>query len=369
MTPMLDDSRFMTDARPVEFDESSRATNIRVKIVDPLAGPEWDQMVSRHPDAHFFHTTAWARVLTGTYGHKPFYFVATREEKIVALLPLMEVRSRLSGVRGVSLPFSDFCAPLIFGDEGSAVAAALELGRARGWEHLELRGSTGKSMQSSDSASYYGHTLDLRHSERELFEGCASSVRRALRKAEKSLLAVEVETSLIALQEFYRLHCQTRRGHGLPPQPWTFFKRIHAEVLRYGNGCVIVARQQGKPIAAAVFFHFGKLALYKFGASDAEGAKVRANNLVMWEGIKFWARAGAELLHFGRTDLDQDGLRRFKLSWGSIEESLQYLRFDFRKERWMVVQTESGGHHHRVFRHLPLPMNRVAGAMIYPHLD
>lgn len=368
---MLDDSRLMKKIEPARSGEPPRATKIQVRFVDPLVGSEWDKLVSQHPDAHIFHGAAWARVLAWTYGHKPFYFVATQGEEIVALLPLMEVRSRLSGSRGVSLPFSDFCPPLLFGDAGSekVVAAAVELGRDRGWKYLEIRGSTAKATQASDSASYFVHTLDLRHSERDLFEGCASSTRRALRKAEKSVLAVGFENSLNALAEFYRLHCQTRRNHGLPPPPWAFFKRIHAEILKTGNGCVVIARQQSKPIAAAVFFRRGKHALYKFGASDASAATVRANNLVMWEGIKFWARAGAEFLHFGRTDLDHGGLRRFKRSWGAMERGVQYMRFDFRKELWMLAQTESGGFHHHIFRHLPLPVNRVTGALIYPHLD
>jgi CelD/BcsL family acetyltransferase involved in cellulose biosynthesis len=370
--PAALESNIDPELKPPLQTQRSGQPKIHTRFIDPLSsGNEWDRMVTKHSSAHFFHSAAWARVLARTYGHRPFYLVATQEDKTVALLPLMEVRSRLSGVRGVSLPFSDFCAPLFFGEEGyeTAVAAAVELGRVRGWKHLELRGSAGSTISARGSVSYYTHALDLRHSERELFERCASSVRRGVRKAEGNALAVEIESSRRALREFYRLHCQTRRTHGLPPQPWTFFEYIHDEILQAGNGCVIVARQQGKAIAAAVFFRFGKHSLYKFGASDADAARVRANNLVIWEGIKFWAHSGAEFLHFGRTDPGHDGLRRFKRSWGSIEEPLQYLRFDFRQGRWMVVEQAPLPFQYQLFRHLPLPLNRVAGAMIYPHLD
>lgn len=345
---------------------------IHTRFVDPLsAGNEWDRMVAKHPDAQFFHGAAWARVLAQAYGHKPYYLVATKEDTIRALLPLMEVRSRLNGVRGVSLPFSDFCAPLFFGDEGyqTTMAAAVELGRARGWKHLELRDSSGSPLPASGAASYYAHTLDLRRSEKELFAGCASSLRRALRKAENNALAVEVESSRGALEEFYRLHCQTRRRHGLPPQPWRFFEYILSEVLQAGKGWVVLIRRKGRPTAAAVFFRRGRHALYKFGASDANAGNLRANNLVIWEGIKFLVRSGAEFLHFGRTDLDHDGLRRFKLSWGAIEAPLRYLRFDFRKGEWMFGQSGPQRFHPQIFKYLPLPLNRVAGAMIYPHLD
>ncbi len=375
--PALLESDIDPKARlPLQIQRSGQP-KFHARFIDPFSsGTEWDRMVTKHSGAQFFHSAAWARVLARTYGHKSFYLVATREDKVLALLPLVEVRSRLSGVRGVSLPFSDFCTPLLFGDgefgdEGyeTVIAAAIELGRARRWKHLELRGSAGSAISAPGPASYYTHALDLRHSEKELFEGCANSVRRALRKAEKSFLAIEIESSRGALQEFYRLHCQTRRRHGLPPQPWTFFEHIHAEILQAGNGCVILARQQGRAIGGAVFFRLGKQVLYKFGASNTQAGRVRANNLVIWEGIRFWAHGGAEFLHFGRTDVEHEGLRRFKLSWGAIEQPLQYLRFDFRTGRWMVVESGSRRFSNRIFRHLPLPLNRVAGAMIYPHLD
>ena len=55
---------------------------------------------------------------------------------------------------------------------------------------------------------------------------------------------------------------------------------------------------------------------------------MRANNLVMWQGIQFLARNGAEKLHFGRTEQENEGLRRFKLSWNTQEETIDYFRVD-----------------------------------------
>ncbi len=83
-----------------------------------------------------------------------------------------------------------------------------------------------------------------------------------------------------------------------------------------------------RPIAAAIFFRFGRNALYKYGASDKRFQALRANNLVMWQGIQFLARNGAEKLHFGRTEQENEGLRRFKLSWNTQEETIDYFRID-----------------------------------------
>jgi len=62
-------------------------------------------------------------------------------------------------------------------------------------------------------------------------------------------------------------------------------------------------------------------------------------------------------------------LRRFKLSWGTKEEMLEYFRFDLKPNMWVNSRRNASELHNQLFRRLPLAVNRVAGALIYPHLD
>src|ERR1700737_24576 len=98
-----------------------------------------------------------------------------------------------------------------------------------------------------------------------------------------------------------------------------------------------------KPVASAVFFHAGNAALFKFGASDERTQEFRGSNLVMWEGIKRLVGKGLKTLHFGRTSLSDDGLRRFKLSWGTDEEMIQYFRFAFGPSMWVNNGRKASG--------------------------
>src|SRR5205823_295553 len=116
----------------------------------------------------------------------------------------------------------------------------------------------------------------------------------------------------------------TRKRHGLPPQPVSFFLNIYEEVIKAGLGFLVMAKSGSRPVAAAVFFHHGKSAVYKFGASDESFQELRGNNLVMWEAIQSLARRGFKTLHFGRTSPANAGLRRFKLAWGTTEETISY---------------------------------------------
>ena len=197
----------------------------------------------------------------------------------------------------------------------------------------------------------------------------SSSVRRAIRKAEKHELKVAVSTSQEAVRDFYRLHVMTRRRHGLPPQSLSFFLHIHDEVVKRQLGFVVLASNGSRAVAGAVFFHFGKKGLYKFGASEEAAREFRGNNLVMWEGIRFLTEQGFEMLHFGRTSLDNDGLRRFKLSWGADEEIIRYSRFPVPNVDAIAPRESVPPLHPRIFRKMPLALNRLAGTMIYPHLD
>jgi Acetyltransferase (GNAT) domain len=345
--------------------------SLQIGILNPVHEPAWDHVIALHRDACCFHTSAWAKVLHQTYGHKPFYLQFSRGRRLAALVPVMEVCSPFTGRRGVCLPFSDSCEPLVFDPEaiGPVRGELLRFAHERRWKYVEIRGSKSFPLASSSTARFYGHRLDLRSGAEEVVGRFASPVRRAIRKAVRSGVSAAVVRNREAVGEFYRLHVQTRRRHGLPPQPASFFLNIYEHIVKAGLGFIVLAHHGSRPIAAAVFFRFGKNALYKYGASDKKFQELRANNLVMWQAIQFLARNGAEKLHFGRTECQNDGLRRFKLSWGTEEEIIDYFRVDPLGRKCLVAAPSHSGFHKEVFARLPLAVNRLAGSMIYPHLD
>ena len=342
-----------------------------MRIVDPVNDPGWDHVVALHRDAGCFHTSVWAKVLHQTYNHQPFYLQFLHGRTLAALVPLMEVRSPFTGRRGICVPFSDACEPLIFDPDATTLLTdqLVRFARGRRWRYLEIRGGKSLRLAASPVAQFYGHTLDLRSGTEELITRFASPVRRAIRKAERSDVSARVVRNRQAIDDFYRLHVQTRRRHGLPPQPISFFVNIYEHIIRPGFGFTVLAHRGSRPIASAIFFRFGKNALYKYGASDKRFQELRANNLVMWQGIQFLARTGAEKLHFGRTARENDGLRRFKLSWDTAEETIDYFRVDSSGRQCLITAPHDSGFHTRIFGRLPLVLNRLAGSMIYPHLD
>jgi len=329
-------------------------------------------MVSGHPDASVFHLSSWSRVLHAAYGHSPCFLVCREPGGApAALLPFNEVKSCLTGKRGVSVPFADLCPPLLFGDQDcrSLFAVIRSLAGERGWSHFEIRGGSLPAPPATPSVSYYVHSLDLTPGPESLSSRFDGSFRQALRKAGREGVTCEVRTDEAALRAYYQLHVRTRRRLGSPPQPWAFFQHLWNECIQPGGGFVVLGQLRGRPVAGAVFLHTGHQAVFKFGACDERHLEVRANNLVMAAAISFLSGKGLQTLHFGRTSLHQTGLRRFKLGWGAVESTLSYYKYDLRQERWVRSVDRAGGWQQPLFSRLPQSLNRLAGRLLYPHLD
>ena len=341
-----------------------------VERLNPLETPGWDAMVEACPGSSIFHTSAWARVLHDTYGYVPIYFARRAADRLLALLPVMEVDSWLTGRRGVSLPFTDDCEPLCLDGAGltDVLQTVMDYAVKRDWRYLECRGGKPMFGDVPASTAFYGHYLSLAGGDEALFAKVESAVRRAVRKAEKEGVTVEFLQSLEAMRTFYDVHCKTRTRHGLPPQPFLFFQKVHEHVVAPKHGYVAIARHQQTPVAANVYFHWGKNVIYKYGASDEAYQQLRANNLVMWEALRRYGRENFEQLHFGRTSLTNQGLRRFKLGWGTTEHSIEYVRYDRRKNEFVTVKDESSGWHSHVFNRMPGFLSKWVGTVLYKHM-
>ena len=133
------------------------------QIVDPTRYPGWDDLILSSGKYSFFHSSAWAKVLSESYGYRPLFFTLFHHDRLLSLIPVMEVRSILTGRRGVSLPFSDDCEPILHNKEHfeTLLNDIIQYGDKRGWKTVELRGGNEFLDGVSPAKWFYGHTLDL----------------------------------------------------------------------------------------------------------------------------------------------------------------------------------------------------------------
>ncbi len=342
---------------------------MRYRITDPTSFPAWNDLLAGCRQHSFFHTSEWARVLCRAYGYRARYLVSLGGGSLRTLVPLMEVNSFLTGKRAVSLPFTDE-SPLVFQDRFDFAAhlkALRDRGRRRGLRYIEWRGGDQYFKGMPPFCRFYVHTLRLHPEERRLLSGFRSSTRRNIRKAAKTGVRVEILNTLDAVGAFYRLNCMTRKVHGLPPQPLRFFRLLHEHVISRGKGFVALASFEGKPVAAGVYLHFGGRAIYKYGASDRRFQHLRANNLVMWQAIRWYAARGYESFSFGRTAPQNTGLLQFKRGWGVSETVVHYYRYELGKDAF-VQEEKPHPFLFELFHRMPEPLLRLMGVLLYRHV-
>jgi len=341
-----------------------------VTRMNPLEHDFWNDLVTASEGYSFFHSSNWAKVLNESYGYSPVYIGSAGESSFRTLVPAMEVRSILTGTRGVSLPFTDYCNP-IGGPENelqNAFDFLVDYGRRAHWRYVELRGLKYFEKDVPGYNAFYHHELQLTEDEESMASAFEDYTRRNIKKAERLGLVAEFSKTLDAVKEFYRLHCMTRKLHGMPPQPFSFFRNVHEYVIAKGFGVVVLVKYEGRNIAGAVFFHLGEQVIFKYSASDRRYQSLRPNNILVWAAINRFAKNGYKSLSFGRTEMSGEGLRRFKNSWGAREEIIKYYHYDLAKNSFVTLARDKTEAYDRIFNKMPVPLLRITGALLYRHM-
>jgi CelD/BcsL family acetyltransferase involved in cellulose biosynthesis len=239
---------------------------------------------------------------------------------------------RIVDVRGeriVTLPFSDYCDPLA--------------GEIDHWQRLTepLVGTHSpftirclhNSLPLADSrfklvnkAKWHG--LDLRSDLDTLWSGLHSSARRAIKKAQKQGVVVQVAQDMEALRAFFELHLGVRKyKYHLLAQPYRFFESIWRRFIDEGHGALMVATYERQIIGGVLFLEWKDGLYYKFNASAPNKLNVRPNDLLIWEGIQYGKARSLTYLDFGLSDWDQEGLVRYKRKFATEEKTISFLRY------------------------------------------
>jgi CelD/BcsL family acetyltransferase involved in cellulose biosynthesis len=338
---------------------------MRTDLLDPCTDDRWEDFVGRAEGATMFHHPRWLRLLAARYRYR-FEAACLLDDsgRVVAGLPWGRIESRLTGKRLVAVPFSDACPPLTDGAPEGDLARAVEEHRQRDGLGLEVRWGMDSLPGAVSVHRYWRHTLALEADADAVAKRARSGIRRGAKKALREGLRFERRTDQRALDAFYRLHLQTRKHQGVPTQSKRFIDGF-VPLFDAGHGFVALVYDGDRAIAAAVFLQHGEHLIYKYGASDRAALARRPNNLLFAEVIRWGCESGCRELDFGRTDLHHDGLREFKLGWGTDESPLHHTYAG------MEPPGEGESRPQRllepVIRHSPASVSRMIGVALYRH--
>lgn len=294
----------------------------------PLNSEIWNKFILQQPNVNIFHHPSWIEFLVECYGYTPYLLTSLVENgKMQGGIPMMEINSWLTGRRMISLPFSDSCSPMAV-DEKNLDKLILDLQqwrRQKGLSELQIRWPLSTRIDAYSGESFYQHFTYLNDDPAKVFRMFSKAqVQRHIRQSEKLGVVIKRGETLEDMYLFYNLHLRTRRRLGVPVQPIRFFRILWERLISQGLGFILLAYQEQQLLAGAVFLHFNETLTYKFGASDPKFWKFRPNDAIFWNAICWGCENGYKLFDWGRTDIDNDGLRDFKRGWGSEEQSLHY---------------------------------------------
>lgn len=298
------------------------------KLLTVPSDERWVAFVDSIPSANLFHHPAWTNLFAECYGYRPFV-VAICDDKgtIKAGIPLMEIKSRLTGYRWVSLPFTDHCSPLY---NGGMPAEELfeylsELQVEHGVPRVEIRNPIPYNGHVFQDSGQVLHLLGLSKDTHNVFRGFDHQVRKKnIARAQRDGVEVRWGENECDLETFYNLQLKTRHRLGVPIQPKRYFRLLWKRIIDPGLGYILLAFKDSIPIAGGVFLADKETLIFKHSASDWNYRSLRANHLLTWTAIRWGCEHGYTLFDWGKTDVNNTGLRKFKNGWGTRESVLTY---------------------------------------------
>lgn len=332
----------------------------------------WDEFITAHPAGTIYHHSAWRKVLESTYGYHPLYLALedSRSKELHGAYPSMLVRSRLTGDRLVTLPFTSYCAPLApEGYVAEMVRYKLKKHPKIGYFELKCKDPIAQAPDFLvQDSSYVTHTIDLSVGKSLLFSAFhATSIRQRIRRAEKNGFRLRMAKRVEDLQSFYRLHLCVRKKHGLPPHPFKFFCNMWKELFPRNLLFVPLLEHDGKIVAGAFTLKFKGTFTYEYSATDESYLHLSCNQGLIWEVLKIALSEGAKCFDFGRSALDNPTLIEFKERWGSKRHPLFYYYYP---KMGKVGAEGSLGRRilNRANRLMPDALLEMEGNLLYRHL-
>jgi FemAB-related protein (PEP-CTERM system-associated) len=277
----------------------------------------WDAYVRDAPLSTFFHLSGWRDVWSRQMGSMPHYLLAIEGKQITGVLPLIHVKSRLSGDFFTSLP-GGLCAD---GDEAATIllARAQDLVEQTGASYLILRDGLHRwelpsLVTNEDHCTFW---IDVSDGAEE----ARARMRRSTRKYAKRGLRAggRAHTNRHHLTEFYPVYAQAMRERGTPTPGQHFFD---AALDRFPRDLVLLTVSHKDTILGGGWVARLSSTLFcTWSGLPRAYFDLYNSYLLYWGVLDYAAQLGVETVDMGRCQRGS-GSYRFKAGWGGEERTL-----------------------------------------------
>ena len=190
--------------------------------------------------------------------------------------------------------------------------------------------------------------IDLTCSEDDLLKSFSKKTRYNIRLAQRHGVEVKIDNSHTAFEKYLELTEETNERQGF----YSHSPKYHRLMWKHLKGKIanlLVAKYKGEIISTWILFNDDKFLYYPYGASTDKYKEVMANNLMMWEAIRFGRNLKLKTFDLWGREIGT-GFTKFKEgynprvveflgSWDLvINKPLYYLYRFAEKIRWFLLR-------------------------------
>ncbi len=283
----------------------------------------WNTYVQASLHASFYHRFEWKAINEQAFGHRTSYLAALDGERIVGVLPLVQVKSLLFGNIACSLPFVNYGGPA--GDSEAIERALLDAGAAvcDQWavDYLEIRSQRKLDDRYPSSEHKVSMTVDLPPDPDTFWNAFKGDHRKDIKRAYKNGFVARFG-GVELLEPFYDILSVSWRNLGTPIYRRDYLERVMRTFPESTRICII-DDAAGRPAAAAFCGHHRDVVEGMWLGMRDDARRQMVGYVLYWELIRDACVRGYARFHLGRSTADSGG-EVFKRKWNAYPTQLYW---------------------------------------------
>lgn len=290
-------------------------SGMTLNLSDKMNAPDWDKFLEHNPSGQYEQSSGWARA-KALYGWRPLRLLICKEEKIIGGLQILKKRIPLFGSFGYATkgPVLSENKEELFNLLMTFLKVIIRKNRIQYLflqppdrdglmeEWLKVCGFRIDKLVDVVNATT---SLDLSLDLGEIFHNMSKNNKRFIKYAEKKGVTIR-NGSEVDILKFFQMMAETCRRQGVQPNPPDdrFIKELWRIFNPKGYVKLFVTVFEGDVTSELIIFPFGDtVRAWKMGWNGRH-EKVKPNQILFWEAIKWSKEHGYRYFDFVSIDRD-----------------------------------------------------------------
>ena len=281
----------------------------------------WDEYVHSKSNSSIYHLWEFKSIIESSFGHECRYLMALdkQNDRVVGVIPAVEMNSRLFGHFIVSQPFFTYGSVLADSDvvEQALYEYLIDFAQANHIGHIEFRGSKASSVLDGvllAKETKVSMVRALPETSDILWDDIGTKVRAQIKKSQRYPLSMKFGKAEL-LNDFYRVFSENMRDLGTPVYSKRFFSNLINSELSH-SFTIGVVYHEGMPAAACFLMSHNAMMEIPWASTLKSMNSMNVNMYMYWEVLSHSIRTKHAFFDFGRSSKDA-GTYRFKKQWGA----------------------------------------------------